>query len=507
MNHETWTFAQRTHIYARHWAVADVLPIWSSADNMGFGSPQPLFYHRLFYMVAGPLALVFGSLKTADAVAITAALIAGATGMYVLTRQMGAGALAATVAGVSLVAANYTVTNWLVRGAVAELTGAMLVPWVFFFFVRALTNARMSVGLGVSLGLLWHAHSVMAFYVGMLLVITFLALALCRRASWTILNPRTAWPALTAFFTLVLPHLALMWPLQRGYDASRIISEPFAPWFQFRPISTYFWDTYWTPGHTEAGYTTQIDLPMLALLVVAVAAALKRRHDVSLFTATLVAVAIPTALCLALQTAWTDSFYRYMPGAAYIQFPWRLLAVLTPGLIAVAVVLADQALPHDKRLLALGACGAWMVAGSIAFAPLTDGRVPVDPVSLANVSFSGFHEYEPVISPPLADLKGAITRRWSEIGCTVTRDEPDKEVMCVRFNVRCERAGVVPLPIYASVLHRIRTSGFDRTTPCLDVPDLPAVCAATVPAGINTVDVQMPTLGAAVRALVARGRK
>ncbi|MEQ1908275.1 MAG: hypothetical protein ABMA15_05600 [Vicinamibacterales bacterium] len=507
MNHETWGIAQRTQIYTSHWAGGDLLPIWSSTDNTGFGSPLPLFYHRLFYLVAAPLALAFGSLKAADAVAIVLALTAGAWGMFRLTRQMGANELGASVAGISLIAANYTVTNWLVRGAVAELTGAMLVPWVLLYFLRALTSRRMTVGLGVSLALMWHAHSVLAFYVGMLLAITFVVLALCRSASWTILDPRTSWPALTVFLVLVLPHLALLWLLQRGYDASRIISEPFAPWFQFRPISTYFWDTYWTPGHTEAGYTTQIDVPMLALLVVAVAAALKRRHDMSSFATMLVAVAIPTALCLALQTTWTDSFYRYMPGAAYIQFPWRLLAVLTPGLIAVTVVLADQALPHDKRLLALGACAAWMLAGSLAFAPLADGRVPVDPVSLANVSFSGFREYEPISSPPIADLKIAITRRWGEIGCTVTRDEPQEEVTLARFQVTCERAGVVPLPIYASVLHGVHTSGFDRTTPCLDVPDLPAVCAATVQAGVSVVDVQMPTLAGVARYLATLGRR
>ena len=505
MNHETWTFAQRTHIYARHWAVADILPIWSSADNMGFGSPQPLFYHRLFYLVAGPLALVFGSLKTADAVAIAAALIAGATGMYVLTRQMGAGALAATVAGVSLVAANYTVTNWLVRGAVAELTGAMLVPWVFFFFVRALTNARMSVGLGVSLGLLWHAHSVMAFYVGMLLAVTFLILAACRLASWTTLDPRTALPAVGVFVLLVAPHLALMAILQRGYDMSRIISEPFTPSFQFRPVLSYVWDTYWIPGHTSAGYTTQIDLPMLALLVVSMAAAVKRRREVSRSAVMLAALAIPAALCFALQMPWTDSFFVHMPGAAYIQFPWRLLAVITPTLIALAVVIADVALPHDKRLLAFGVCAAWMVAGSHAFVPLADGRVTVDPVTMATVRFSGFREYEPVIAPPVGGLRAAIVRRWAETKCAVTRENPDEEVLRATFRVTCERAGVVPLPIYASALHRVRVSGFDRTESCQREADLPAVCVATVPAGRSVVDVQMPTVGRALRALLTGG--
>ena len=81
MNHETWGIAQRTQIYASHWAGLDLLPIWSSADNTGYGSPLPLFYHRLFYLVAAPLVLAFGSLKAADAVAIVIALTSGAWGM------------------------------------------------------------------------------------------------------------------------------------------------------------------------------------------------------------------------------------------------------------------------------------------------------------------------------------------------------------------------------------------------------------------------------------------
>lgn len=35
-NHETWAFAQRTHIYARHLAAMDFFPLWTSADNAGF---------------------------------------------------------------------------------------------------------------------------------------------------------------------------------------------------------------------------------------------------------------------------------------------------------------------------------------------------------------------------------------------------------------------------------------------------------------------------------------
>src|SRR4051794_14233030 len=156
MSHEGPAFAQRTLVYARHLQQFDLVPIWSSADASGFGSPMPLFYHRLFYLLAAPLLLVTASAKSATLVTLAIVLVVGAWGMYRLVRTLGGGALAASVAGVCLIAANYTVTNWLVRGAVAELTAAMIVPWVYTEFVNARQQRRMPWRLGLWLALLWH---------------------------------------------------------------------------------------------------------------------------------------------------------------------------------------------------------------------------------------------------------------------------------------------------------------------------------------------------------------
>ncbi|HUR36006.1 MAG TPA: hypothetical protein VM032_19520 [Vicinamibacterales bacterium] len=494
MNHDGPGFAQRVHIYARHLAAFDLLPIWSSADASGFGSPMPLFYHRLFYVVAAPLALATGSVKFAVLVTLASALVAGAAGVYRLTRLLGAGRLAATFAGCSLIAANYTVTNWLVRGAVAELTGAMLVPWTLFYFVQALRAGRMPVALGAVLALLWHAHSVMAFHTALVLAISFVVLAIVQPAHLALLRPRTAWLALAAFALLVGPHLAAMAVAQSRYDLSRFVSWPLHPSYQFRPLAWYFWDRHWTWGHTVSGLTLQIDLPMLALLGVGIVAAAGRGPLREWSVASLAPVALPAALCLALQMHWTERFYLYVPGAAFIQFPWRLLAVLTPALIALAFTVADRALPHDARLLALAASAAWMVAGSGAFVPIVDPRFPLDPPSLRGVDFSGYREYEPVTAPRLAELRSAVESRWRELGCGVVREAPDEETTTVSFDVTCDRSAVIPLPVYASVLHRAHVSRFDRAQRCADVPGVPSTCGVTVPAGHSVVQLSTPTL-------------
>lgn len=504
MNHETWAFAQRTHIYARHLAEFDLFPLWTSADNAGFGSPQPLFYHRLFYLLAGPLALLSGSNKIGDGLAVLVALVIGAAGTYRLTRELGGGLLASTVAGISLIAANYTVTNWLVRGAVAEMIGAMLIPWVLAGLVRSCRDGIIHLELGLTLGLLWHAHSVMAFYMGLLLASTSMMLIAIGAVPMRLLDPRTAWRALAVFALLVGPHLALMAMFRAPYDLSRFLSGPFVPTSQFLEPRLYLWDTHWIAGHTSAGLPVQLDLPILAVLALALAAGALRGVLKATTMAATAPVMIPLVLCLTLQLPWSAVFYDHVPGALYLQFPWRLLGVITPALIAVSLALADTMLPIDKRLLAFGVCTGWMVAGSLALVPLADGRVPVDPASMTTVAFSGFREYEPVHAPPLKDLTATITNRWTEVDCEVSRENADEEVLVVLFHATCQRATTLPLPVYASRLHRVRVSGFDRPMACVRTPDLPDVCSATVPAGSHLIEVELPTLDAVLRSLSPR---
>jgi len=510
-SHEGPGVLQRTLIYARHWAAGDPLPIWCSVDAYGFGSPFPLVYHKLYYLLVAPLALAIGSLKFANVAALALLLTVGAYGMFATARALRATTLAAVVAGVSLIAANYTVTDWLVRGAVAEFAGMMLVPWVLFYFVVSLREGRVKIGLGIMLALLWFGHLVMAFYVGLLLAVTFLLMAATGTAPWTLANPRTAWPAVAWFAALVGPSVAMLSMIAPAYEFSRILTPPFRPAYQFRPFTWYLWDRHWQFGHTVSGLSLQLDLAMLALgallvvyLVVRPASpgATESRRDV--FRRMLPPL-IVMAIALLLQLRVTNPFYEMFPGAIYIQFPWRLLAVITPAMILAFVCLADALLPEQPRLVVLGATAAWMMAGSGAFVPIQDPRLPnTETVSLSNLTFSGFREQEPAAAPPTAELRARIAQHWMLTGCSVERRQADTEVLVAEFDVSCPRASTLPLPIYASAFHSIETGASPRRSRCLAVDGFAPVCGVGVPAGASTVAVHMPTIGAFVRRLVGR---
>lgn len=506
--HEGPAFFHRTLIYAQHLAAGDLFPIWSSEDVFGFGSPMPLLYHKQFYLLAAPIALATGSLKLADALALWLMLVCGAAGMYACARVLGARRLASAVAGVSLIAANYTVTDWLVRGNVAELSAMMLVPWLLYFLIVGRQGNQIPAGAGVLLALVAYAHSVLAFFSGVIFAVAMVILAATNGADRRLLLPRAWWRPVVLASALVTPLALLTRVFSPAYDFSRILTPPFRPIDQFRPLSMYLWDTTWAFGQTVAGYTRQLDIPMMTLGVAVAGFAGWRgwTHQPSIGRARLRALALPFVvglLALLLQLPTTNAIYEAIPGAAYIQFPWRLLALITPCLILCAVVAADLVLVDPVRLVVLAAAGAWMVAGSGALVPIHDPRYPQTEWSrLPPQSFSGFREYEPAAALPIGESRARLDAAWREAGCQVTRREPGLETLNVQFDVVCGATTPLVLPVYSSPVHSVRIGAETRTVPCLAVEQLPALCGVVVPGGASLVTVRMPTVGRAFRAII-----
>jgi hypothetical protein len=345
--------------------------------------------------------------------------------------------------------------------------------------------------------LLWLSHSVLAYYVALILGATYLLLASGGLAAWTVLRPHTAWRAAAAFAVLVGPYLLPLWILGLDYDIYRILSPPYQPASQFRPVISYLWESDWEFGHTATGLTVQLDHAMLVLMAAGLfLLAFRRPAPADQTRWSLLKPVMPfliiVALGLLLQLPVATVFYDRVPGAAFIQFPWRLLALITPALIVAALCLADKVLPADGRHFVLGVVAAWMVVGCGAFAPLRDARIPLS-LRLDGLTFSGFREYEPREAPPLADLGASLAARWLEAGCTYRRLDVD-EVASVRFQTSCGRSAVLPLPVYASPVHVVRSASLERRQACEPLADFPAVCGAVIGAAEDTVSVDLPNM-------------
>lgn len=507
-NHEYQNFVVRLQVYVEHLALGDPFPIWSSTDTQGLGSPQPLYYHKLFYLVAASLSgLLAGHVKAALILSLLVFLTAGAFGVRALMLELDGSPLAAAGAGLALISANYTVTNWLVRGALAELSAAMLVPWALLYFQRSVRTSRVPWGLGLSLGLLFLAHSVICYYLCLLFAVATLVLGISGQVPWrrVAVGPVLATAGLAV--ALTAPYVAVMTALAGQFDMGRIVPPAYHPTSRFHPLAEYLFDRTWHWGERWDRYTVQLDVPLTAAIVAALAAlVLVRRTPAGRGPtgggnrlAPMLPLALVAVLCVVLQTRLSAPFYDMFPGAKYLQFPWRLLGVITPIAIVSALWLPERVFAPRLARAAVVGCVAAMVLSSGVWAPIRYPRLEGFGQVPATVDFSAYGEYLPramrSVAPPawriLADADGA--------GCRIERlDGTPREVLTARYRARCSGAAAVPLPLVGTTLHRITvssTAGPTRASACTAAEAYPGLCTVLLQAGESLVTVEMPRFG------------
>lgn len=507
--HESGVFAGRTYVYAEHLREGDILPMWSSADNAGFGSPQPGLYHRLFYVVSGAARLTGLPMKGALAVAVVTFLAVGAGGMARLARELGARRDIAISAGLLLLLANYTTTNWLIRGAFAELSAAMLVPWLLWGLVRTARDSSLHLALPIVVGLMIWAHTALAFVVAVLIGTALAIAAVARRISLRALWTRGAAIRVLAGVAIAVPSLATLAVMNQGYDLGRLTPPFFEPRNNFRSPMDYVVDRDWQWGDTARGVTVQLDWPVLLLLGGVVIALVRQRRaargadavkplaDTGLWVLTALA-----GVAALLQLGISGPLYDLVPGLELIQFPWRLLSVLVPTLIALALALLVRlASPERSRHVAI-ACVFGGVALGGAFAPLDYGRnsLAVDPADLV---LDEYGTYVPTAAISTRPPNRARLDEWVRAeGCEVRPLTPAGESTTLTFETTCRDQTIVPLPQFSNDLHRVSVDTADRSVRCARVADWPALCAVELPAGRHEVRLQLASWRVFLRQLL-----
>jgi hypothetical protein len=147
-------------MYAAHFRHLDFLPVWSSTDGDGLGSPVLLYYHRTFFYIAGLIYAVFGGLKPSVVATIAIFLAAGAYGMRCALGVVTNSRLLCTVGSVGFLFTNYVFTDWLdPRGDLAEFSALMIVPWLLYWCLNLVKHRRVSFVLIPIMILLVNAHS------------------------------------------------------------------------------------------------------------------------------------------------------------------------------------------------------------------------------------------------------------------------------------------------------------------------------------------------------------
>lgn len=508
MNHEWTSFFLRTSVYAEHFKEFDFFPLWASIDNYGLGSPQPALYHRLFYFISGAIALVLGAghPKETMVVAIVTWLVIGAFGIYRLVRSHGCSHIAAITAGVMLICANYTTTNWLVRGAMAEFSAAMLIPWILLALSKSVRTGRLGVDISLFIGLTFLAHTVLAFFAAIIATVTFLILLAARRLHPSVLNVKPLLVSALILIAMIGPDIFAIAQMGAGYDISRLISSPYyLPENQIKTISDYFffggygWDKDWS------SYSVTLDQAVLVGLLMATAILLFRRYrepTMPMVKNTTLFLIVVLCICALLQTRIAIPFYRHFPGASFIQFPWRLLAIITPVLITLLATTLSAAAPSRAGLLMMAVAAAMLVSNG-AEKPINKWR-SIDNLDYQSVSFSGLKEYVPLSADNYREsVRQEVGAQIEARGCSIENSSGVDKETARSYLVQCGSPTIIPLPEVSSAADTVTINGGSPQR-CASESGFSDLCAAKVKRGESMITVHLPTMSSLIMETIMR---
>lgn len=483
MNHENNTFFIRTLIQAQHYSFSDFFPIYSSLDNKGLGSPYPAFYHKLFYAVSATFFLVCSDIKIATVATILFFLVIGAFGIFSVLCYLKLSKVTALAGGIFLITANYTITNWLIRGAMAELSAMMITPWVIYYFLQSLDEKKITFGLGISSALLFLAHSVLGLYV----ILTFMIATLFSQkiTDLKLFFNKFSALAIAAFLAISFPNFFAIYSFSEEFNLSWITSTSYNPQSQMYPLSDYFFSlNKWKFGENFYNITRQIDAVFLIMLVIGLAAYFFNRKATQNLKI-LSPFFISLIFCLWLLTPFALGFYEFFPGAKFIQFPWRLLAIITPLFIIISLFLLENFLNKktSEVLILCSVLCAVLLCGSLIKLRYRSILVSNDLADYGKVSFNAFGEYVPrsLAGNELLTYE-EIEKRNSQLGCKTISQPLNAEVKKITFEFECEKNAQIILPFFITKFHKI-------SKPCQKNDGW---CEISLPKGASAVDVDIP---------------
>jgi hypothetical protein len=402
---------------------------------------------------------------------------------------------------------NYSVTNWLVRGAMAEYSAMMLIPLVLYLVKKSWDRGLLYSPIGFAFGCLFLAHSVIAYYFALIIGVVLVASCLFRFIPWTFFALKYVVLTLLAFVSITWWSLLPMLYFRQRFDVSRLLPDFLNVQFQFRPASEYLWDSIWSWSNPPQLFTVQLDIVLVLCLAVLL---LMRR-----FSRDHVGVFVFLAISLLLQNGRSWSFYNIVPGAGFIQFPWRLSALSS----VLLLILVFIGLKHMKALALIVAVLTILISGTwqrVNYYSYPDRLETRNSRSLSGYSLSLFGEYLPadgsLLEPDPAS--SAVFSEWKpniddfiqtanlDAQCTVRRTSPIGESRLVSFTAACDQSALVTLPIFATSAHSVSASRTGVSKQCTIEKDRQSLCVVELPEGVTDLTVHMPTLFSVISRLL-----
>jgi hypothetical protein len=358
-------------------------PHWDATAAWNAGEPRFLFYPPLSWLLGALLTLIF-PINLCPTIFIAIALLLSGLTFHKLASEF-ASPNAALIASTLYLANPYMLFTAFERSALAELLAAAWIPLLLLALLRPRPAGRPAAlatirSIAIPLALLWLTNApaaVIGSYTLALIVTLRVAISLCPCLSFchslresasrtrvhSSLHLAITYVA-AATLGLTLPALYL---LPAAYER-RFIQTAMALLPNMRYQDNFLFTLTADAAHNAVNHT--ISLLALILLLLTAAAVLtlllkkspndrepvilsegrspqpkepEALHPVQTFLPFLArTLALLTAIVTFLLTPLSTPIWHYLPNLAYLQFPWRLLILLTPILALTLALLIDK---------------------------------------------------------------------------------------------------------------------------------------------------------------------
>ena len=278
---------------------------------------------------------------------------------------------------------NYAFTDWLdPRGDLGEFAAMMLVPWLIYWCLKLVKSEEVSLLFIPVVFLLENTHSAIAL-VSVFSIGVALALFLAFNGKAGLLR---VWRRLvlvgSATIALLLPLLIAQYRFFSVYDPQTKNVSQFTiqtdfvdPWhYLYDGSHRWYAADQLPPLHNFVQIDFAIWIPLVAFALIFAGSALllsRQNKDRTLEDhvtldprpRVLWFLVVCLALYLFLQLRVSYFVYRLLPPLQVINFPWRMLAFITPLSVVLLGVIADHLMSrHPSRWLWPVLCLGWLGA-------------------------------------------------------------------------------------------------------------------------------------------------
>jgi len=248
-NHDWLRPVARMATIAAHWRIGQLIPVWDTNGIFGYGSPSLAIYHKAFCYLSAVFYIVTSDAKFSLIASLACFMVIGFLGIASCVRVLrGASDPPLEIfAGMMLVSCNYASTDWLVRGDLAEFSAFMLASWLFGWCLRVLVEGRWPIWIGPLMGGLALAHSVIALYSLLLLLIcVLLAFLRWTQRAWNWWRPLSL--SVLCCLCITLPFVLTTLALSSYPRWDFLLVPGYTPRTSHTPLLRLVWDRQWKWG-------------------------------------------------------------------------------------------------------------------------------------------------------------------------------------------------------------------------------------------------------------------